>query len=59
VTLIRNATVMTVTNGTLENADVLIRDGRIAEVGQGLDAPRNATVVDATGQYVTPGIIDA
>ncbi len=58
VTLIRNATVMTVTNGTLERADVLIRDGKIAEVGQSLDAPRGATVVDATGMYVTPGVID-
>ena len=59
VTLIRNATIMTVTNGTIEGGDILIRNGKIAAVGRGLDAPRNATVVDATGMYVTPGIIDA
>ncbi|HEX6940960.1 MAG TPA: amidohydrolase family protein [Longimicrobiales bacterium] len=59
VTLIRNATILTVTNGTIEGGDVLIRNGKIAAVGRGLDAPRNATVVDATGMYVTPGIIDA
>ncbi|HUG41699.1 MAG TPA: amidohydrolase family protein [Longimicrobiales bacterium] len=59
VTLIRNATVMTVANGTIEGGDVLIRNGKIAAVGRGLDAPRGARVVDATGLYVMPGIIDA
>ncbi|HEX7118213.1 MAG TPA: amidohydrolase family protein [Longimicrobiales bacterium] len=59
VTLIRNATILTVANGTIEGGDILIRNGKIAEVGQDIDAPRNATVVDATGMYVTPGIIDA
>lgn len=58
-TIIRNATVMTVTNGTMEGADVLIRDGRIAAVGRNLSAPSGAAEVDATGMYLTPGIIDA
>ncbi len=58
VTLIRNATVMTVTKGTLQGADVLIRNGRIAEVGKGIAAPNGAHVIDATGLYLTPGIID-
>jgi len=59
VTLIRNATVMTVANGTIENGSILIRDGKIAAVGTDVSAPRDATVVDATGKYVIPGIIDA
>ena len=59
VTIIRNATVMTVANGTMENTDILIRDGKIAEIGQNLSAPSNAKEIDATGKYVTPGIIDA
>ena len=59
VTLIRNATVMTVADGTIEGGDVLIRNGKIAGVGRGLDAPRGAVVVDGTGLYVTPGIFDA
>jgi imidazolonepropionase-like amidohydrolase len=58
VTLIRNATIMTASHGTMEG-DILIRDGKIAEVGAGLSAPRGAHVVDGTGKYVTPGIIDA
>src|SRR5829696_10163006 len=57
-TLIRNATVLTVTRGTLENADVLLRNGKIAAVGKNLKAPANARIVDATGKFVMPGIID-
>ncbi|HEU4508412.1 MAG TPA: amidohydrolase [Pyrinomonadaceae bacterium] len=58
-TLIRNATVLTVTRGTLENTDVLIRNGKIAGVGKNLNASANARIIDATGKYVLPGIIDA
>ncbi len=58
VTLIKNGTVLTVTKGTIENGDVLIRDGKIAEVGKNLKAPEGAKVIDATGQFVMPGIID-
>ncbi len=57
-TLIRNATVMTVSHGTLPNTDVLIRNGKISAVGQNLRASTNARVIDATGKYVMPGIID-
>ncbi len=57
-TLIRNATVLTVTKGTVEGGSILIRDGKIAAVGASIDAPAGTTIVDATGQYVMPGIID-
>ena len=57
--LLRGGTVHTVTAGTLPNTDVLVRDGRIAAVGPGLDAPRGVRVVDVSGRHVTPGIIDA
>jgi len=57
-TLIKNATVLTITKGTLENADVLIRAGKIAGVGKNLQASANARVIDGTGKYVMPGIID-
>lgn len=58
VTLIRNATVLTVTRGTLLNTDVLIRNGDIAAIGANLTAPTGAEVIDATGKFVMPGIID-
>ncbi len=57
--LIRGATVHTITQGTLERADVLVRDGRIAAVGTGLTAPAGVRTVDGTGRHLMPGIIDA
>lgn len=57
--LIKNATVITVTNGTLENSDVLVQDGIIKQVGQNISAPSGVETVDATGKYLMPGIIDA
>jgi imidazolonepropionase-like amidohydrolase len=57
-TLIRNATVMTAAGPTLTNASVLLRDGKIVGVGASLAAPADAVIVDGTGKYVTPGIID-
>ncbi len=56
--LLRNAIVLTGTGERLDGADVLMRDGRIAAVGAGLQAPADARVVDATGKWITPGIID-
>lgn len=56
-TLITGATVLTGTGERLENADVLMVDGKIAEVGTGLSAA-GAQVIDASGKWVTPGIID-
>ena len=56
--LIRNATVMTVTRGTLTNTDVLLSGGRIAQIGRNVTAPAGTTVIDATGKFVMPGIID-
>ncbi len=58
-TLIRNATVLTIARGTLPNTDVLLRDGKIAAVGQNLKAGDMARVIDATGKFVMPGIVDA
>jgi imidazolonepropionase-like amidohydrolase len=56
--LIQNATVMTVSHGTIEHGSILIKDGKIAEVGQSIKAPAGAQVIDASGQFVIPGIID-
>ncbi|HEY0005689.1 MAG TPA: amidohydrolase family protein [Pyrinomonadaceae bacterium] len=57
-TLIRNATILTISHGTLTNSDILIRREKIAAVGQNLKAAAGARVIDATGKYVMPGIID-
>lgn len=61
-TLIQNATIMTASRGTIQNGSILIRNGKIAAVGPASEVrarDANARVIDATGKYVTPGIIDA
>ena len=46
-------------DGTLEDADMLVRDGKIVAVGRELEAPAGAVVVDGRGKHVTAGLIDA
>ena len=57
--LIKNAVVMTVTHGNVQNGSVYIKDGKIAAVGKDVNAPSTATVIDAGGKFLTPGIIDS
>ena len=63
-----NAATIAITGGTvltavgetsIANGTVIIRDGRITAVGAGLLVPAGATVIDATGKFVTPGLITA
>src|SRR4029077_11133246 len=56
--LIRNATIMTATGQEIPNGSILLKDGRIVAVGAKVDAPAGAVVVDGSGKYVTPGLID-
>lgn len=56
-TLITNATVLTGTGERLDDADVLLVDGKVQQVGKDLPANADATI-DAQGKWVTPGIID-
>lgn len=48
-----------VSSAPIENATVLIRDGKIVAVGSGISVPANAQRIDATGKWVTPGFINA
>ncbi len=57
--VVRNATVWTQgAQGRLENADLLVQNGKIVKVGQKLTAPKGAVEIDGTGKHVTPGLID-
>lgn len=56
--LIEHATVLTGTGQRLDDASVLLQDGKVVAVGSALQAPAGATRVDGTGKWVTPGIID-
>lgn len=55
-TAIMDGRVLTGDGQTIEGGDVIIRDGRIAQVGSDLSAPAGARVIDASGKTVTPGI---
>jgi imidazolonepropionase-like amidohydrolase len=58
--LVRDATIWTSgPAGILEDADLLVRDGRVVAVGRDLEVPRGAVVIDAAGKHVTPGLVDA
>ncbi|MCL2565380.1 MAG: amidohydrolase [Defluviitaleaceae bacterium] len=56
---IKGGKVVTVTNGTIENGVVLIEGTKIKAVGADVEIPAGAKVIDATGKWVTPGLIDA
>jgi len=56
--VIENATVMTASHGTIDRGSVWIHQGKIAGVGATVSAPADATVIDATGKFLTPGIVD-
>ncbi len=57
--LIKNGKVLTMTDKIYEKGDVLIDGKKIVEVGENLQAPSDAQVIDAQGMWVMPGIVDA
>ncbi|MCP3981903.1 MAG: amidohydrolase family protein [bacterium] len=57
--MVQGATIWTQgPDGKLDNADLIVRNGKIAEVGRGLRAPGDAFIIDGEGKHVTPGLID-
>lgn len=56
--LIRNAIALTGDGERLDGVEILLRDGRVAAVGEGLERPEDIRVIDAEGRWVTPGLID-
>ncbi|MFB0565420.1 MAG: amidohydrolase family protein [Candidatus Aminicenantaceae bacterium] len=57
--LIKNGTILTVTNGTIQKGDILIVGGIIKKIGKDIEAPEGMKIIDASGKYVIPGIIDS
>ncbi|WP_394647520.1 amidohydrolase [uncultured Sphingomonas sp.] len=57
-TLVRNVTVFDGEGNRIDNGVALFADGKVVAVGQTLDAPAGATVIDGQGKYLTPGIVD-
>src|SRR5437867_1543978 len=55
-TVIRNVNILTAAGPMIRNGAILLQNGKIAAVGQTVDAPSDAVVIDGAGKYVTPGI---
>jgi imidazolonepropionase-like amidohydrolase len=58
VIAIKNVTLLTVTKGKVENGTLLIENGKVAALGHNVTVPHQATEVDGTGMFLTPGLID-
>ena len=57
--LVKNASVWTMgQQGVLQQTDVLIKNGKVTQIGKGISPPSGAVIIDATGKHVTPGLID-
>jgi len=59
VTAIRGGDLYTITSGIIKNGTILIEDGKISRIGQNIDIPKDAKVVDAGGKVVMPGLVAA
>jgi imidazolonepropionase-like amidohydrolase len=59
VIALRGGTLVTVTGGTIPNGTIVLRDGKIAALGANVTIPSGAEVIDVTGKFISPGIIDA
>jgi imidazolonepropionase-like amidohydrolase len=57
-THIRNATILTAAGPVIERGSILLQNGKVAAVGQAVTAPPDALIIDASGKWVTPGVID-
>jgi imidazolonepropionase-like amidohydrolase len=56
---LKGGTILTISHGTIENGTVLIQKGKITAVGRDIPIPSGIEVIDVSGMYVMPGIIDS
>jgi imidazolonepropionase-like amidohydrolase len=59
VTAIQGGDLYTITSGIIKNGTILIKDGKIWRIGQNIEIPEDANIIDAKGKVVMPGIIAA
>jgi len=56
---LKGGTVLTITNGTIENGTIVIQKGKIVAIGKDIPIPDGIKVVDVTGKFIMPGVIDS
>ena len=59
ILVIKGGRIFTMANGIIEDGIILIENDRISDVGKDIEIPEGATVLDASGKIITPGLIDA
>lgn len=59
ITAIKGGDLYTITSGIIKHGTILIKDGKILQIGQSLDIPKDANVIDASGKVVMPGLVAA
>src|SRR3989337_801746 len=57
-TVIRGVNIFTAAGPLIRNGAILLQNGKVAAIGQTVDAPADAVVIDGAGKYVTPGLVD-
>jgi len=56
---LKGGTILTITNGTIENGTIVIQKGKITAIGEDIRIPEGIKVIDMTGKFIMPGIIDS
>jgi len=56
---LKGGTILTITNGTIENGTIVIQKGRIAAIGKDIKIPDGIKIIDVSGKFIMPGIIDS
>jgi imidazolonepropionase-like amidohydrolase len=56
---LKGGTILTITNGTIENGTIVIQRGKITAIGKNVNIPAGIMVIDATGKFIMPGVIDS
>jgi imidazolonepropionase-like amidohydrolase len=56
---LKGGTILTITNGNIENGTIVLQKGKIAAIGKDINIPAGIKVIDVTGKYIMPGIIDS
>lgn len=56
---LKGGTILTITNGTIKNGTIVIQKGKIASIGENIEIPSGIPVIDVTGKFIMPGIIDS
>lgn len=56
---LKGGTILTIANGTIENGTIVIQEGKISAIGKDIPIPEGIRIVDVTGKFIMPGIIDS